>query len=59
MTDIFKSMEEMPPKNNSSDVVRVPLTKSERDQMNYVPSSMPTFGRGVQNIERPRRGHGY
>ena len=56
---IFESKEMMPPKNNSSDVVRVPMTKSERDQMNYVPSSMPTFGRDVQNIERPRRGHGY
>jgi len=58
MSDLFKCTEEMPPKTNSPDVVRVALTKSEMMSQNYVPSTMPT-NRDVQNIEPRRRGHGY
>lgn len=55
---IFKTNAEMPPKSNSPDVVRVAQTKSEQMAQDYVPSSMPS-NRDVQNLDRPRRGHGY
>ena len=55
---LFESVESMPPKSNSPDVVRSAQTRSEVMVQNYVPSSMPT-NRDVQNVERPRRGHGY
>jgi hypothetical protein len=55
---IFESVEPMPPKSNSPDVVRVAQTRSEVMTQNYVPSTTPT-SRDVRNLDRPRRGHGY
>jgi hypothetical protein len=55
---IFKSSQEMPPKNNSPDVVRVAQTMPERNR-NYLPAAMPNDDASVENVERPRRGHGY
>jgi hypothetical protein len=55
---IFQSVEEMPPKSNSPDVVRSAQTRSDVMAQNYVPSTTPT-NRDVENLERPRRGHGY
>jgi hypothetical protein len=57
---IFKCKDEMPPKDNSPDVVRVAQTSDEFLAQNL----RPAFGRmypaaSVENIERPRRGHGY
>jgi hypothetical protein len=48
----------MPPKNNSPDVVRVAQTMPERNR-NYLPAAMPNDDASVENVERPRRGHGY
>lgn len=58
MTDIFKCKDEMPPKDNSPDVVRTALTMSEA-RMNTMPASMPSGKADVKNVERPRFGHGY
>ena len=55
---IFKSTTEMPPKNNSPDVVRVAQTMPEMHR-NYMPAAMPNRDASVQSVERPRRGHGY
>lgn len=57
MTNIFKTVEEMPPKDNSPDVVRTAQSMSEMHR-NYLPASMPQ-NHSVENIVRPRRGHGY
>ena len=57
MTDLFKSNEPMPPKDNSPDVVRVAQTMPEMHK-NYMPAALPQ-SRDVENIQRPRRGHGY
>ena len=57
MTDLFKTKIEMPPKENSPDVVRTAQTMAERDK-NYLPAAMPQ-NRDVQSVVRPRRGHGY
>ncbi len=59
MTDLFKCKDEMPPKDNSNDplVVRTAQTMPDM-RKNYLPAAMPQ-DRNVQNIERPRRGHGY
>ena len=54
---IFKSTQEMPPKNSSSDVVRTAQTMADM-RKNYLPAAMPQ-DRSVENIVRPRRGHGY
>jgi len=58
MTDIFKTEAEMPPKDNSPDVVRTALSMPEMHR-NYMPASMPNDRASVQTVERPRRGHGY
>lgn len=58
MTDIFKCKDEMPPKNNSPDVVRVAQTRVEMRE-NLLPLAIPNKDASVENIERPRRGHGY
>ena len=57
MTDIFKTEAEMPPKDNSPDVVRTAQTMAEMHR-NYMPAAMPQ-DRDVRTVERPRRGHGY
>ena len=57
MTDIFKSKAEMPPENNSPDVVRTAQSMAEMHR-NYMPAAMPT-DKNVENVQRPRRGHGY
>jgi len=58
MTNIFKSKEVMPPKENSPDVVRVAQTMAEMHR-NYLPAAMPNRDASVENVQRPRRGHGY
>lgn len=55
---IFKSTVEMPPKENSPDVVRTAQTMAEMHK-NYRPASMPNSDASVENVQRPRRGHGY
>jgi hypothetical protein len=55
---IFQSTTEMPPKNNSPDVVRVAQTRVEMRE-NLLPLVIPNKDMSVVNIERPRRGHGY
>jgi hypothetical protein len=55
---IFKTVVEMPPKDNSPDVVRTAQTMPEMHK-NYMPAAIPNHDASVQNIERPRRGHGY
>ncbi len=55
---IFKTEAEMPPQNNSPDVVRVAQTAAEW-QRNFMPALFPNKDASVQNVERPRRGHGY
>ena len=56
---IFESKEPMPPQDNSNDplVVRVAQTMQDM-RKNYLPASQPQ-DRHVQNLDRPRRGHGY
>lgn len=55
---IFKLTVEMPPKENSPDVVRTAQTMAEMHR-NYLPASMPSDKASVENVQRPRRGHGY
>ena len=57
--NIFESKETMPPKDNSNDplVVRTAQTMPDM-RKNYLPAATPQ-DRSVENIERPRRGHGY
>jgi hypothetical protein len=58
MTNIFNTKAEMPPKNNSPDVVRVAQTMAEMHK-NYTPAAIPNHDASVENVIRPRRGHGY
>ena len=58
MTNIFETKAEMPPMSNSPDVVRTALTMSEA-RRNLMPASIPNDDASVQNVQRPRRGHGY
>ena len=55
---IFETKAEMPPQSNSPDVVRTALTMSEmrRDRM---PAHFTPCDTSVENVQRPRRGHGY
>lgn len=57
MTDIFKCKDQMPP---AKETVSVAMDRSE------TPMSVPILSgerhwpdRNVENIKRPRRGHGY
>ncbi len=56
--NLFKSKEEMPPADNSPDVVRTALSMPEM-RRSGLPASLPNDDASVQNLERPRRGHGY
>ena len=58
MTDIFKSKQEMPPKDNSPDVVRTALSFPEVLK-DHTPAIVHNPDAGVRNLQRPRRGHGY
>jgi len=55
---IFKTPSEMPPKDNSPDVVRTALGAPEM-MKNHNLALSPNKDASVQNIERPRRGYGY
>jgi hypothetical protein len=55
---IFKCTEEMPPKDNSPDVVRTALSMPEALR-NYIPASVPDPTKGVVSTIPPRRGHNY
>ena len=55
---IFKTVAEMPPMDNSPDVVRTAQTMAEMHK-NYMPAAVPNHDASVVNIQRPRRGHGY
>ena len=55
---IFKSTAEMPPADNSPDVVRTALSLPELYK-DYRPAAVRNPDAGVENIQRPRRGHGY
>lgn len=55
---IFKTNAEMPPMENSPDVVRTSLTMAEM-RKSGMPASIPNHDASVENVERPRRGHGY
>jgi hypothetical protein len=55
---IFKNLTEMPPVNNSPDVVRTSTTMPEMRKYG-IPASVPNPDASVENIQRPRRGHGY
>ncbi len=55
---LFKTNAEMPPKDNSPDVVRTAQTMAEMHKSG-LPAAFPNDDAGVKNIERPRRGHGY
>ena len=54
---IFKNLTEMPPVDNSPDVVRTSTTMAEARKYG-LPASLPNHDASVKNIERPRRGHG-
>jgi len=56
-TDIFQCKDEMPPKDNSPDVVRAAQTMAESAK-NTVPARIK-YDHDVENVERPRFGHGY
>jgi hypothetical protein len=56
---LFKSTQEMPPKNNSPDVVRTAQTRVEYHENLESALNIPSKDNSVANIERPRRGHGY
>lgn len=55
---IFHTTVEMPPKNNSPDVVRTAQTMAEMHR-NYTPAAVPDDSKGVKSVERARRGHDY
>ena len=57
MTDIFKCKDEMPPKDNSPDVVRSALTMPEA-RVN-MQNANTKLDHDVKSVERPRFGHGY
>ncbi len=62
--NVFKAKDEMPPKDNSPDVVRAALTDTE-SRVNYKPAlgynfSVTGSGRDamdVKHVDRPRFGH--
>ena len=56
--NIFETKTEMPPKENSPDVVRVAQVPGEF-RHNYMPATMPHRQASVENTQRPRRGHDY
>ena len=58
MTNIFKTVVEMPPKENSPDVVRTAQVPGEMFK-NFTPAIVPNHAASVENVVRPRRGHGY
>jgi hypothetical protein len=58
MINIFKTKVEMPPKDNSSDVVRTALSFPEVLK-DHTPAVVHNPDAGVRNVQRPRRGHGY
>ncbi len=55
---IFKSTVEMPPKDNSLDVVRTAQTMAEMHR-NYRPAAMPNDDASVQNLAPKQRGCHY
>ena len=57
-TNIFETKVEMPPMDNSPDVVRTALSMPEA-RRNLTPASIPNHAASVENIQRPRRGYGY
>lgn len=57
MADLFKCKDEMPPKDNSPDVVRSALTMAEAKREINMSGSVGTTEKDVKNIERPRFGH--
>lgn len=59
MTDIFKTTVEMPAKNNSQDVVRSAMTRVEYHENMESALNIPDKNMSVENVVRPRRGHGY
>ena len=56
--NIFETKVEMPPMDNSPDVVRTAQTMAEMHR-NYMPAAVPNKDASVANVQRPRRGHGY
>ena len=54
--NIFECKDEMPPKDNSPDVVRTALTMPEA-RRNMQPASFSPTSNDVVNVERPRFGH--
>ena len=58
MTNIFNTKVEMPPKDNSPDVVRTGLSLPEVFK-GHIPAAVPNKDPSVDNVQRPRRGHGY
>ena len=55
---IFETKAEMPPKDNSPDVVRTALSMSEMHR-NYLPAAVPTEKASVQNLAPKLRGCHY
>jgi hypothetical protein len=58
MPNIFEDKTPMPPKDNSPDVVRVALTRPELWEDLHGATSGTTTN-SVENLKRPRFGHGY
>jgi hypothetical protein len=56
---IFKTVVEMPPKGNSPDVVRTAQTRVEMHENYESAMNIPNKDMSVENVQRPRRGHGY
>ena len=56
-TNIFQCKDEMPPKDNSPDVVRSALTMPE-SRVNMQNANIK-LDHDVKSVERPRFGHGY
>ena len=59
MTNIFKTVVEMPPKSGSSQVVRTAQTRPDMHENYESAMNIPNKDASVVNVERPRRGHGY
>jgi hypothetical protein len=57
MTDIFKSKETMPP--GKEDTVSTAMDRSETPMSVPILSGERKWPNAVQNVIRPRRGHGY
>ena len=58
MADIFKCKEVMPPKDKSPDVVRTAQTPAEFGS-DFERALVPNHAGSVNNVTRPRFGHGY